>query len=145
MKTQFFLTLCLLLHFCLAGQTPAQTDSVPEKKATAEQAARTSGEDSRQGRDPFSQVSAKMTKPDHDRAAECCLLRGIVRVDGRCRGLFGIGGKADNADKSLYPLAPGATLRIMFDKREYIFSISQFSKRSVVIIGENDKKYQVRL
>ena len=146
MKTQLIFTLFLLLNFFMARQASAQSTAATGEKATAEQAvARTSGEDPSQGRDPFSQVSARIVKPDHDQAAGCCLLRGIIKVDGRCCGLFGIGGKADNSDKALYPLAPGATLRIMFDKREYIFTISRFNKRSVVITGENGKKYQVRL
>lgn len=156
MKTQFFFSLFFLLS--LFAVCPARENIDPETDTSAPIATIqpsvadnvptadiVPARDNRESRDPFSRVSSEVIKPDHDRAAQCCKLRGIIKVGGRSRGLFVIGGKADNADNSLHPLAPGDTLRVVIDKREYIFTISRFTKHSAVITGENDKFYQVRL
>ncbi|MCK5544868.1 MAG: hypothetical protein KAI35_06605 [Desulfobulbaceae bacterium] len=145
MKIRLFVTICLLLIFsppCLAAEGEAAfADGEPATETVAAPIEKKSEQD----RDPFSHMAAEAIKPDYDKAAGFCRLRGIVKAGGRARGLFAIDEKADNSAEALHPLTKGDIVRIMVDSREYLFTISRIGNRSVVIIGENNKPYDVRL
>jgi len=158
MKKTIYLTFFILLFFAAScpaeektppadsNETIAQTSGAggTEAETEEEKPAETTTKNG-QTRDPFSQVASEIIKPDHDRAAECCLLRGIIRAGGQARGLFAVSEEADNWTDTLHPLAPGEKLRIRLEESVYVFTVSWFDRRKAVIIGENEQKYDVRL
>jgi len=135
----------LLLVFSL----PVLAENGEPTPATSEPvlATDTIGEEEQPGdRDPFIQAESGFVKPDFDKAAASCQLRGIIKAGNLVKGFFVIDEQADNpSGRQLLVKRPGDEIVIMFDRLEYRFTITRFGSRSVKLVDENDKTYDVLL
>lgn len=149
----FIAFLVLLFHTPALSAGDDETTAVarePGSRAGTAQEAEEPGEtvlvDKSGDRDPFATPASGFIKPDFDKAAASCRLKGIVKAGNLIKGLFAIDKPADNpTGRQLLVKMPGDAIVIMVDRQEYRFTIKRFGSRSVKLIDENNKTYEILL
>jgi len=98
-------------------------------------------------RNPFDEPPPAVAPRDYAMVKEKIQLRGVVSAGGRSIGLFTVegdtGGKGEETILKRYER--NDTILVLFDQKEFLFTVMSLDHRSAVLRGLDDKLYKVWL
>ncbi|SHI13292.1 hypothetical protein [Desulfofustis glycolicus] len=98
-------------------------------------------------RNPFDEPPPAVVPRDYAMVKEKIQLRGVVSAGGRSVGLFTVEGDTGGRDEGtiLKRYERNDTILVLFDRKEFQFTVMSLDHRSAVLRGLDDKLYKVWL
>ena len=96
-------------------------------------------------RNPFDEPLIVPAPHDYAVMVKRVKLRGIISTEGRTVGLFAVADEDAGEDEQLRRYEKNETIMVNVKESEYLFTVQSFDRRSVHLLGGDEKTYKVWL